>query len=69
VRALCDDLVARGVRVVFARVSPFLEKDMDRHGITAAIGAASVYPTLHGAVDAVRGGTTDDTPKRAIEAG
>jgi hypothetical protein len=43
---------------------------MDRHGITAAIGANNMFPTLHEAVDAVRrGSVTEDTPQRPIEAG
>jgi high affinity sulfate transporter 1 len=70
VRDLCAELVTKGVRVVFARVSPFLKNDMDRHGITAAIGANNMFPTLHEAVDAVRrGSVTEDTPQRPSEAG
>jgi len=55
VRDLLDDLTRRGVGLVFARVNPFLRSDMDRHGITAAIGAARIFPTLHEALAAVRG--------------
>jgi hypothetical protein len=55
VRALRAELVARNVRVVVASVSPFLRADMDRHGITAAVGEANVFTTLHDAIDAVRG--------------
>jgi MFS superfamily sulfate permease-like transporter len=69
VRELCRELAEEHRRVVFARVSPFLRADMDRHGITAAIGEANVFTTLHEAIDAVRGSTKDDTPQRAIEAG
>jgi sulfate permease, SulP family len=30
---------------------------MDRHGVTAAIGEARVFTTLHEAIAAARGGT------------
>ena len=70
VRDLCAELRNDGVRVVFARVSPFLRQDMDRHGITGAIGEGNLFATLHEAVDAARGGgAAENTPQRAIEAG
>ena len=50
VRDLLDDLARRGVSVVFGRVSPYLRSDMDRHGITAAVGEARIFPTLHEAI-------------------
>ncbi len=56
VRDLIDDLTARHVGLVFARVTPDLRLDMDRHGITAAIGEACVFGTLHEALAAVHGG-------------
>ncbi len=55
-RELCDDLTRRGVGLVFARVSPYLRSDMDRHGITAVIGEARLFATLHEALALVRGG-------------
>jgi len=54
-RDLIDDLTHQGVGIVFARVSPYLRSDMDRHQITAAIGAARIFTTLHEAIVAVRG--------------
>jgi len=54
VRELCEELTRSGVTLVFARVSDYLRADMDRHGITAAIGAARIFPTLHEALEAVR---------------
>jgi high affinity sulfate transporter 1 len=69
VRELCLELSQEHRRVVFARVSPFLRADMDRHGITAVVGEANVFTTLHEAIDAARGSTKDDTAQRAIEAG
>jgi sulfate permease, SulP family len=55
-RDLLDDLDRQGVHVVFARVSPYLRSDMDRHGVTAAVGEAQVFTTLHEAIAAVRFG-------------
>jgi len=43
-----------GVKLVFGRVNPYLRADMDRHGITAAIGEGSIFNTLHEALAAVR---------------
>jgi len=54
IRDLLVDLTAQNVTVVFARVSPYLRADMDRHGITAAAGAAHVFATLHEGIAAVR---------------
>jgi SulP family sulfate permease len=53
---LLDELARRGVRIVFARVSPYLRSDMDRHHITAAVGEKWIFATLHEAITAVRGG-------------
>jgi sulfate permease, SulP family len=55
-RDLLDDLAHQGVGMVFARVSPYLRSDMDRHCITVAIGEARIFATLHEAIVAVRGG-------------
>ena len=54
---LLEQLKRRGVNLVFARVNRYLRSDMDRHGITAAIGEAQIFATLHEALAAVRGGT------------
>ncbi len=55
VRGLIEELRRRGVALVFARVNRYLHADMDRHGLTAAIGEAQIFPTLHEALAAVRG--------------
>jgi SulP family sulfate permease len=55
-RDLLDDLARRKVGIVFARVSPYLRSDMDRHHITAAIGEGRIFTTLHEAITAVRDG-------------
>jgi MFS superfamily sulfate permease-like transporter len=49
---LVEDLHARGLKVIFGRVNPYLRADMDRHGISQVIGAANVYDTLHEALSA-----------------
>jgi MFS superfamily sulfate permease-like transporter len=56
IRDLLDDLARQRVGVVFARVSPYLRSDMNRHCITAAIGETRIFTTLHEAIAAVRGG-------------
>ncbi len=58
-KSLCDllaELALRNVGVVFGRVTSYLRSDMDRHGITAAVGAARIFPTLHEAIAFARGG-------------
>jgi SulP family sulfate permease len=47
---LHDDLVRRGVTLVFGRASPSLRADMDRHGLTQKIGAENICATLHEAL-------------------
>ena len=56
VRDLVEDLNRRGVKLLFGRVNPYLRADADRHGITAAIGEANIFATLHEALAAVRSG-------------
>ncbi len=57
IRELLDDPALQKVSMIFARVSPYLKSDMDRHGITAAIGEPRIFTTLHEAIAAVRAGT------------
>jgi SulP family sulfate permease len=56
IRDLLDDLARQKIGIVFARVSPYLRSDMDRHQITTAIGEARIFTTLHEAIVAVRSG-------------
>jgi MFS superfamily sulfate permease-like transporter len=56
VRDLIDELKPRGVQIVFARVSPYLQSDMDRHRITAAVGKEWIFATLHEAFTAIKNG-------------
>jgi sulfate permease, SulP family len=53
-RDLLDDLSRQQVGVLFGRVSFYLRADMDRHGITAAIGATQMFATLHEAIAKAR---------------
>lgn len=50
---LIDDLGERQIRLVFARVTPYLRADLDRHGITRAIGEHNIFAKLHEALAAV----------------
>jgi SulP family sulfate permease len=54
---LIDELARKKVGIAFARVDASLRADMDRHGVTAAIGADRVFSTRHAALTALRGMT------------
>jgi SulP family sulfate permease len=41
---------------MFARVNTYLRADLDRHGISAKLGEARIFATLHEAIDATRPG-------------
>ena len=56
VRDLLGELTARNVGVMFARVNTYLRADLDRHGISAKLGEARIFATLHEAIDATRPG-------------
>ncbi|WP_198942599.1 SulP family inorganic anion transporter [Methyloprofundus sedimenti] len=47
---LCEDLQSRNIKLVFGRVNAYLRADMDRHGITSAIGEKFIFSTLHDAL-------------------
>jgi MFS superfamily sulfate permease-like transporter len=49
-RDLIDEMKQRNVMLVFGRVTSYLKSDLDRHGITAAVGAGRIFPTLHEAI-------------------
>jgi len=50
IRVLLDDLHQQGTQVWFARVSPYLRSDMERHGVAAAVGEAGIFARLHEAI-------------------
>jgi SulP family sulfate permease len=55
----------RDISVIFGRVSQYLREDMDRHGITAVVGASSVFSTLHEAL-ATAGFPTPTRPTEVL---
>jgi MFS superfamily sulfate permease-like transporter len=65
IRDLLDELARRNVGMMFARVSPYLKSDMDRHGITAALGEGRIFTALHEAVAAARSAALDGKTKPA----
>jgi len=52
VRDLCRELSARGVVLVFARIHPGFQEDLNRHHITEAVGSEHLFPRLHDALAA-----------------
>jgi SulP family sulfate permease len=52
VRDLVRNLADRGVVLVFARVDPGLQADLDRHRITDTLGRENIFPRLHDALAA-----------------
>jgi SulP family sulfate permease len=64
VRDLIDELKRRDVSIVFARVSPYLRSDMDRHRITEAVGEKWIFSTLHEAINTVRRSLPESTTER-----
>jgi MFS superfamily sulfate permease-like transporter len=51
---LIDDLAQRQVTLVFARATAYLRADLDRHGITRAVGETHVFESLHEALAALQ---------------
>jgi SulP family sulfate permease len=62
VRDLLDELSAKNVCVLFGRVNEYLRADLDRHGISAKVGEARIFATLHEAIDAARSGQSKGEP-------
>ena len=56
IRDFIDELKRRDVQIVFARVTPYLRSDMDRHHITDAVSERWIFATLHEAMAAVEAG-------------
>jgi SulP family sulfate permease len=53
IRDFIEELKRRDIQIVFARVTPYLRSDMDRHRITEVLGAKWIFATLHEAIAAV----------------
>ncbi len=49
---LIQDLHSSNISVIFGRVNHYLRSDMDRHGLTAIVGASHIFETLHEAIAA-----------------
>src|SRR3984957_10809210 len=54
-RDLIAEMARQNVTIVFGRVTSYLKSDLDRHGITAAVGAERIFRTLHEAIAYARG--------------
>jgi SulP family sulfate permease len=52
VRQLAQNLQTEGITLVFARVHPELQADLDRHHITPAVGREHIFSRLHEALAA-----------------
>jgi sulfate permease, SulP family len=52
---LIEELARQRVGIAFARVSPSFRADMDRHGVTAVVGADKLFARRHEALTAVGG--------------
>ncbi|HTX49305.1 MAG TPA: STAS domain-containing protein, partial [Caulobacteraceae bacterium] len=59
---LIRELARQKVGIAFARVSASLRADMDRHGVTAALGAANLFASRHEALAAVGASTVPVAP-------
>ncbi len=60
VTMLIEQLAGRKIGVAFARVSPSLRADMDRHRVTAALGADKLFASRHECLAAL--GLSTDEP-------
>jgi sulfate permease, SulP family len=56
VRVLLDELRQQGTQLWFARVSPYLRSDMERHGVAVALGDPGIFERLHEAIAATGDG-------------
>jgi high affinity sulfate transporter 1 len=65
-QALLEDFHQQGINVVFARVSPSLRADMDRHGVTAMLGDERIFSRRHTALKAVRAASGEPEQARPL---
>lgn len=69
VRVLHADLTRAGVRLLLAHVEPHLRSDLDRHRLTAALGAENLFDRLHDTLGAIAEREAEEAAsKRAVEA-
>jgi sulfate permease, SulP family len=62
IRDFIAELKCRDVQILFARVSPYLRSDMDRHHVTDAVDEKWIFATLHEALAVVRGKSPQSPP-------
>jgi SulP family sulfate permease len=65
-RGLLEDFARRELKVLFARVNPYMRADMDRHCLTPVVGEARIFRTLHEAL-AAAGRSSPAVPGGKIE--
>ena len=65
IRELIDELGRQKVRMIFARVSPYLRSDMERHRLMAMIGETWIFATLHEAIAAARDHVSEARPEES----
>ena len=53
-RALLEDLSRDGVTTVLVHAGPYLRSDLDRHGVTPALGEGNIVDKLHVALERIR---------------
>jgi len=63
-RDLIDDLGRQEITLAFARVTPDLRRDLDRHGVTSAVGQAHLFTALHEAIAAAHAALSSATDRR-----
>ncbi len=63
VLVLLDDLRSEGTQLWFARVTRYLRSDLERHGVTAALGGAGIFARLNEAIAATSLGPERETPE------
>lgn len=63
---LIEELARQNVRIAFARVSASLRADMDRHGVTAAVGAGNLFASRHKALTAVGGSANSESSSAGL---
>ena len=66
-RAVHEELAARGVSFVLVDVDPPVRTLLDRYGLTEKIGAARIFETIGDAADAYARATGDDAPADAVQ--
>jgi high affinity sulfate transporter 1 len=67
IREFVGELKRRDIQIVFARVTPYLRSDMDRHHITDALGEQWIFSTLHEAIAVVQARSSAKTSTESTD--